>query len=846
MLLLSILVAMPAGAQTQDVAPAAPPSQAAPATQPATTQPPAAPPAAAQPAAAPSTSVVAEQREKIDALSKQVYAIDKKIDANDLDDAGLVAIRTQLEAVDKALLESGVAFRPRLAEINSRITQLGSPPAEGQPAEPEMVTNERRALTNEKAEINVVLGKAEDLSVRVNGLVNKIATMRRDLFTSMLTKRYDLGEAFNGEVGQAVQSEWRRLYYSISSWFRFIVQFKFRAVLLATFFALVAAAALQFGGKRIFGRLLRRDPQVEEPTYLGRLSVAFWSTLLPTMAMGVFMAGTLALYDYFNVLRGDIGLLIAGGFIVVFVAFFINRLSNAALSPNMAKWRLIPIESRPARLLVWLLTATAAVVGLDYFMTVVSETMSSPLSITILKSLMASLTVGVLLILIGCVRPLADENGKLRPWPATMRYLLYLIGAVTIVSALLGYVSLAQFVSQQVVITGALLATAYMGFLSARAISDEGNFAKTFVGRWLIRRYNLSETALDQLGLATSVFIDILVVVLFLPFILFQWGFKTGDIAAWLGKLSTGFQIGTFFFSPIAIVTGIFVFAVGYFITRWFQGWLDGSVMARGKVDAGVRNSIRTVVGYAGIALAALIGISAAGINLSSLALVAGGLSLGIGFGLQNVVSNFVSGLILLAERPFKAGDWIVAGSVSGTVKKISVRATEIETFQRQTVILPNSNLINDAVGNWTHRNKLGRVEVPIHVAYGSDVRRVHELLLEIARSHPLALKNPEPFVLFAAFGESSLNFEIRLFLADIGNGSTVQNDIRFAIVEAFAKEGIEIPYPRRDLNLKSAPPRSWPLDDEKAEAEHFERMLAREEAAAQPAPKRRRKPDPA
>src|SRR5690606_33774760 len=161
------------------------------------------------------------------------------------------------------------------------------------------------------------------------------------------------------------------------------------------------------------------------------------------------------------------------------------------------------------------------------------------------------------------------------------------------------------------------------------------------------------------------------------------------------------------------------------------------SVMARGRVDAGVRNSIRTVVGYAGLAIAALIGISAAGINLTSLALVVGGLSLGIGFGLQNIVQNFVSGLILLAERPFKAGDWIVAGGVSGNVKKISVRATEIETFQKQTVILPNSELINAAVGNWTHKNKLGRVDVPVGVAYSSDPRRVHAVLTEIVEAHP-------------------------------------------------------------------------------------------------------------
>jgi small-conductance mechanosensitive channel len=222
--------------------------------------------------------------------------------------------------------------------------------------------------------------------------------------------------------------------------------------------------------------------------------------------------------------------------------------------------------------------------------------------------------------------------------------------------------------------------------------------------------------------------------------------------------------------------------------------------MTRGRVDAGVRNSIRTAVGYAGVALAGLIGISAAGIDLSNLALIAGALSLGIGFGLQNVVSNFVSGLILLAERPFKVGDWVVAGTVQGTVKKISVRATEIETFQRQTVIMPNSELINAAVGNWTHRNKLGRIEIPVGVAYGSDARKVHALLLEIASAHPMVLKNPEPSVAFIRFGDSSLDFEIRVFLSDVLNGVKVQNDIRFAVLEAFAQHSIEIPYPHRTL----------------------------------------------
>ena len=277
---------------------------------------------------------------------------------------------------------------------------------------------------------------------------------------------------------------------------------------------------------------------------------------------------------------------------------------------------------------------------------------------------------------------------------------------------------------------------------------------------------------------------------------------------------------------------GIVVFIIGYFLTRWFQGWLDGSVMARGKVDTGVRNSIRLAVGYAGVALAALVGISAAGIDLSSFALVAGALSLGIGFGLQNVVSNFVSGLILLAERPFKVGDWIVAGDVTGTVKKISVRATEIETFQRQSVILPNSNLINSAVGNWTHRNKLGRVDIKVGVAYGSDVKRVHAMLLEIARSHPLVLKNPGALRAVRQFRPGGARIrdprvprrcperQHRAERHPLCHPGGIQRRAHRDSVDAA----------RRRRGKK---PEAWPTDDDKIEAEFAERK-AKAEAAAE------------
>ncbi|MCB1546955.1 MAG: mechanosensitive ion channel, partial [Hyphomicrobiaceae bacterium] len=185
------------------------------------------------------------------------------------------------------------------------------------------------------------------------------------------------------------------------------------------------------------------------------------------------------------------------------------------------------------------------------------------------------------------------------------------------------------------------------------------------------------------------------------------------------------------------------------------------------------------------------------------LAIVAGALSVGIGFGLQSIVNNFVSGLILLVERPIKVGDWIVVGNDQGFVRRISVRATEIETFDRSSLILPNSELITGRVINLTHRNAMGRVIINVGTAYSSDPAEVVALLREIAQAHPTVLRHPEPRIAFVDFGASSLDFSVRVYIPDIKRTFDVQTDLRIAIFKAFAERGIEIPFPQQDLHLR-------------------------------------------
>jgi small-conductance mechanosensitive channel len=280
------------------------------------------------------------------------------------------------------------------------------------------------------------------------------------------------------------------------------------------------------------------------------------------------------------------------------------------------------------------------------------------------------------------------------------------------------------------------------------------------------------------------------------------WGVPREDLLRWTGQILTGFSIGNIWISFTDIALAFIVFVLAMAIARVTQRHLLDRVLSRTGLAVSVQQSLSTGFGYLGVVLAILISIAVTGINLSHFAMVAGALSVGIGFGLQNVVNNFVSGLILLVERPIKVGDWVVVGSHEGFVKRISFRATEIDTWQRSSVIIPNAEIISTSVVNLTHKDHYGRIEIQVGVAYGSDTGKVKNVLMECAQNNHEILDNPEPIVLFSDFGSSSLDFELRCFTADVRRRRPLASDLRFAIDQRFREEGIQIPFPQRVLHL--------------------------------------------
>jgi small-conductance mechanosensitive channel len=750
----------------------------------------------------------------IEPLRETVDQIETSLRTADIGDSTLVQHRGRLEPVRDELREIASSLEGRLTDVETRLKQLGEAPEEGETKEDPALAEERTRLEERRAALDGALKQVRLLTLRADNMSVRITERRRALFTQQLLGRTSsvLDPAFWTQAIKAAPDAWNGVRLVAQGWADHlranVTEWKLTAAGLALF--------VFFAGAALFLRwFVRRDFRPKElGTRFAKSFFALLSLIRFTITAPAIVLGALLILNAFGLLTervGNIGLTLA---IAVAVAAFGRGVAVGLFAPGDPDRRLLSVQEETAGLIAANLIWAARILGAVILINAVLQTVVAPVVMTIAtNAIFASLIVAMLcrfLFLMGSRESLEDDVAG-AGWLRSAGWLLVIGIAAALVT---GFIGLSAFLAGRFLAALGLIGALYILLTFIDALFTEVLTASSSRGRAVANFFGLKPRSIGLLGTLLSAIIRLLLVLVVLMPLLGPWGIFAADFVGVLKDATFGFRIGELSISLTSILIAVAIVLVGTLATRAVQAWLNTRFLPQTTLDTSLQNSISTIFGYLGVIAAISLALAQLGVDFQRITLVAGALSIGIGFGLQSVVSNFVSGLILLAERPIRVGDIISVKGEEGRVRRIHVRATEIETGDRSSVIIPNSELITQVVKNRTHTDTFARVAVALGVAYDSDVAKVRDVLLEIAKAHPHVMQSPAPSVLLTGFGDSAINFELGWVVRNLGDSGGIKSEICFAILERFRAEGIVMPYPQRQIYIQGLG------DDHEAEPE--------------------------
>jgi potassium-dependent mechanosensitive channel len=762
-------------------------------------------------------------REKLESLKLQMDPLEAALRRETLADNELQDLRGRTEPVLEEIRKTLSWATPRVEAAKARLEQLGPAPKDEALSEASELARERQERQSELAAIEPLQRLSRSLVTQGEQILTGITDRRRALLARALLTRYAsfASPALWSEVIASLPADLKAARTVLMGWFEGRILAASPSSLALLILALIAAILLYAIRWRLTPPWFKRH-SMGEVSHRRQLLAACGVLLAgagPAMAGSFLIHAALDGGGMIPPRLAPFMFAVLGGF--AFLAF-VHALARALFAPREDSWRLLPMSDVTARQLTRFCVTIAAIAATARGIEALSGAIAAALPISLaLRSLfavlMAALTANLLWRLrLGRAEGLgiAEGNTCLGPYipveaPLAGPFRLAGWAAVLLVTSavLAGYVSLAIFLIDQMLWIGILLALLWLGLalcedFLGRAFEGETRAASLVQASTGIRRRSLEQLGVLSAGLARLVLIFIAVLLALAP-----WGVESNDLLSSLRAAFFGFQVGDITISFSAILMAAILFAVGLALTRAIQTWLDDTFLPRTDLDPGLRNSIRTAFGYAGFLLAAAFAFSYLGLGLDRLTLVAGALSVGIGFGLQSIVNNFVSGLILLWERPIRVGDLIVVSDGEGHVRRISVRATEIETFDRSTIIVPNSSLISGTVRNRVRSGKTGRLALPISVLRSNDPEQVASLMQHCAKSHADILTDPSPRVFFRKMGETHLDFELVCFIADIDRQARITSDLNFALFRALQEDSMIPPLGPNVMEVKGLEP---------------------------------------
>ncbi len=691
-----------------------------------------------------------------------------------------------------------------LAPVHRELDALGPPPEEGSPAEPPSVQRLRARLDAEATAIEARRKQADALVARAGAIQAGLRRFERERLRGHLRIRgpsplnpvvwrrsLDDLTMIASDLGESATTWWTRGPPTTHGPAPFIWPLAIGVI------ALLAGLRIKRWLTPTFGQ----DPQIETPDLTRRLVGATVESIAATVAPVVGILAALIALIELELLTGRMAIVTSGVLVAGLLLGSMTTLARAAFSATLPDWRWVLVDDERARTIRTRLLALAGLLAGGTLLRWTTEGAREPSpDLEAVLATVVTVPLGTLLLLLVPRRLWeVEETGT---WGA-LRFGTGCAAVLMLLAAIAGWAHLAHAIARAIALSGVAL----LGFTLTRTLVD------TFLALALSPEHPSSARILDFLGLEERggtialfwlrLWADAALAIGVILLWLVGLGLPWTTLSVWIGALAEGVHIGTLRISFADILIASVAVGAILAFTRFLRHTLKERVLPQTQLGTGAQHSLTAAVRYTGLLIAGAVGVSTLGLDLSNLALLAGALSVGIGFGLQNVVNNFVSGIIMLVERPIKLGDWVVLGGFEGIVKRINVRATELETFQRSAVIIPNSEVLSSSVVNWTHRDHYGRIEISVGVAYGSDVEKVRELLLACANGHAKVSSLPAPYVLFCDFGSSSLDFEVRAYVRDNGGRLGVMSDIRFAIDAAFRRHQIEIPFPQHDLHVR-------------------------------------------
>ena len=739
-------------------------------------------------------------RQTLESVRTALAEIDSELKADNLSDADLVRLRAEGDPLAAELQGVITELSPRLEASGKRLAEL-TPKSKEAPLS-DSASAELAAERQKHDALDADVRSARAMLLQIDDDNARIGAARRDLFarqtfvrsSSVLSPLLWTGVAREapGDVGavRALLVDW---LHGLTARITGAQAFGLLAVALAI-------AALWAPLQWIAGRVIARDPDAVAPSRLRRALAAAWTIVVLAVLPLLALAALVYALDVFDIsdprLQGALDALLDGLRLIILS----NALGRGLLAPGHANWRLLDhLSDRVAALLLHLWLSVAAILAAERLLEPAADAVAS-LNIAVAARALGAAIVAILMArtlrLIAALVPAALPGAPPRePW-APARTLAWALVALILGAALAGYIAFATFLINQTMFVAMLATALYLIDVIVQEGAEELLRPSAAMGRGLMTMIGLRRDGLEQIVVLVQGLARLAIIVAAIVLILGPWSVSQ-DLASTLRAAYFGTKIGGVTISLSSLIVAAAVLVIGVVATRAIQNWLGARYLPHTRLDAGVSNSIRTIVGYIGVLIALLMSGSQLGLDYQKLAIVAGALSVGIGFGLQSIANNFVSGLILLWERGIRVGDWVVVGAEQGFVRRINARATEIETFDRGTLIVPNATLVGGAVKNWMHADRTGRIVVAVNVAYESDPEVVRELLIAAAKAQDQVLSIPAPLVLFSEFGDWALKFQLICFVDDIVMSERVRSEMNFDIFRRMREAGLRVPYPK-------------------------------------------------